>query len=187
MKANVEEDVKKKKSLALKSTQVQEDSETEAELNDEEFAYLTKKFKMHFRKRNFSKKVNNQEGKGEKSNRDTIIYYECKKPGHVKWDCPQRKAISKKKRKAISKKNKKAMKATWDESDESESKSEEEVANLCVMAFGDDDDDNDEPCQDPSPFIVTIVGVMANSKEPRCHKCGKHIEHKYHLIREIVH
>ncbi|XP_038895919.1 uncharacterized protein LOC120084093 [Benincasa hispida] len=136
MKANVEEDVKKKKNLELKSTQVQEDSETEAELNDEEFAYLNKKFKKHFRKRNFSKKVNNQEGKGEKSNRDTIICYECKKPGHVNWDYPQRKAISKKSRKA--------MKATLDESDESEFESEEGVANLCVMAFRDDDDDDDE-------------------------------------------
>ena len=28
---------------------------------------------------------------------------------------------------------------------------------------------------------------MANSKEPRSHKRGKHIERKYHLIREIVH
>ena len=30
-------------------------------------------------------------------------------------------------------------------------------------------------------------GVVANSKEPRSHKRGKHIERKYHLIREIVH
>ena len=28
--------------------------------------------------------------------------------------------------------------------------------------------------------------VVANSKEPRGHKRGKHIERKYHLIREIV-
>ena len=27
---------------------------------------------------------------------------------------------------------------------------------------------------------------MANFKEPRIHKRGKHIERKYHLIREIV-
>ena len=27
---------------------------------------------------------------------------------------------------------------------------------------------------------------MTNSKEPRSHKRGKHIERKYHLIREIV-
>ena len=30
-------------------------------------------------------------------------------------------------------------------------------------------------------------GAMANSKEPRSHKRGKHIERKYHLIRENVH
>ena len=29
-------------------------------------------------------------------------------------------------------------------------------------------------------------GVVANSKEPRSHKRGKHIEQKYHLIREIM-
>ena len=30
-------------------------------------------------------------------------------------------------------------------------------------------------------------GAVANSKDPRSHKKGKHIERKYHLIREIVH
>ena len=30
-------------------------------------------------------------------------------------------------------------------------------------------------------------GAVANSKEPRSHKKGKHIERKYHQIREIVH
>ena len=29
-------------------------------------------------------------------------------------------------------------------------------------------------------------GAVANSKEPKSHKRGKHIERKYHLIREIV-
>ena len=29
-------------------------------------------------------------------------------------------------------------------------------------------------------------GAVAISKEPRSHKRGKHIERKYHLIREIV-
>ena len=28
-------------------------------------------------------------------------------------------------------------------------------------------------------------GAVANSKEPRSHKKGKHIERKYHLLREI--
>ena len=30
-------------------------------------------------------------------------------------------------------------------------------------------------------------GAVENSKEPRSHKRGKHIERNYHLIREIVH
>ncbi|TYK23852.1 gag/pol protein [Cucumis melo var. makuwa] len=30
-------------------------------------------------------------------------------------------------------------------------------------------------------------GAVANSREPRSHKRGKHIERKYHLIRKIVH
>ena len=30
-------------------------------------------------------------------------------------------------------------------------------------------------------------GAVANSREPRSHKRGKHIERKYHLISEIVH
>ena len=29
-------------------------------------------------------------------------------------------------------------------------------------------------------------GAVANSKEPRSHKKAKHIERKYHLIRDIV-
>ena len=29
-------------------------------------------------------------------------------------------------------------------------------------------------------------GAVANSKEPRSHKRGKHIKRKYHLIREIL-
>ena len=30
-------------------------------------------------------------------------------------------------------------------------------------------------------------GAVANAKEPRSHKRGKHIERKYHILQEIVH
>ena len=40
------------------------------------------------------------------------------------------------------------------------------------------------------PSSITIfcdnAGAVANSKEPRTHKATKHIERKYHIIREIV-
>ena len=40
------------------------------------------------------------------------------------------------------------------------------------------------------PKSITVYcdnsGAVANSKEPRSHKASKHIERKYHIIREIV-
>ena len=40
--------------------------------------------------------------------------------------------------------------------------------------------------QSPIVLFCDNSGAVANSKEPRVHKKGKHIERKYHLIREIV-
>ena len=39
----------------------------------------------------------------------------------------------------------------------------------------------------PITLYCDNSGAVANSREPRSHKRGKHIERKYHLIREIVH
>ena len=39
----------------------------------------------------------------------------------------------------------------------------------------------------PMTLYCDNSGAVANSKEPRSHKRSKHIERKYHLIREIVH
>ena len=38
----------------------------------------------------------------------------------------------------------------------------------------------------PVTLYCDNMGAIANSKEPRSHKRGKHIKRKYHLIREIV-
>ena len=39
----------------------------------------------------------------------------------------------------------------------------------------------------PLTLFCDNGGAVVNSKEPRIHKRGKHIERKYHVIREIVH
>ncbi|KAL0549096.1 hypothetical protein IC582_013576 [Cucumis melo] len=39
----------------------------------------------------------------------------------------------------------------------------------------------------PITLYCDNSGALANSREPRSHKREKHIEHKYHLIRKIVH
>ena len=41
--------------------------------------------------------------------------------------------------------------------------------------------------QGPVTLYCDNSGAVANSNEPRSYKRGKHIERKYHLIREIVH
>ena len=38
----------------------------------------------------------------------------------------------------------------------------------------------------PITLYCDNSGAIANSKEPRTHKKGKHIERKYHLIRDIM-
>ena len=38
----------------------------------------------------------------------------------------------------------------------------------------------------PITLYCDNSGAVANSKEPRTHKKGEHIERKYHLIRDIV-
>ena len=39
----------------------------------------------------------------------------------------------------------------------------------------------------PLTLYRNNCGTVSNSKEPRSHKRGKHIEIKYHLIRQIIH
>ena len=38
----------------------------------------------------------------------------------------------------------------------------------------------------PITFFCDNSGAVAQSKDPRNHKKGKHIERKYHIIRDIV-
>ena len=39
---------------------------------------------------------------------------------------------------------------------------------------------------DPMILYCDNSGVISQAKEPRNHRKGKHIERKYHLVREIV-
>ena len=55
---------------------------------------ITRKFKRFMKKKWRGGKQN--VGKGESSKESTIIYYECKKPGHIKAECPLLKKKEKK-------------------------------------------------------------------------------------------
>ena len=133
MKGHIEEESKKKKSIALKSIKV--DSEDEDVLDEDDVAYFTRKYKFFIKtKKQFKKHfTNKKESKGEKSKNDEVICYECKKSGHIRTDCPLLKSSKKSK--------KKTMKATSDDSDESVSGSDEELTNFCFMAHSDKEDE----------------------------------------------
>ncbi|XVF04230.1 hypothetical protein REPUB_Repub05bG0064400 [Reevesia pubescens] len=79
------------------------------------------------------------------SKQDQVMCYECKQPGHYKYECPKLK--EEKGKGSKKKKNKKAMMATWSDSDlsHSDDHDSEEIdakANLFLMA--NDHSSNDE-------------------------------------------
>ncbi|KAH9763597.1 Integrase catalytic domain-containing protein [Citrus sinensis] len=120
----------KKKSIALKASKHESDGESEPD--DEELVMLARRFRKFFKKtgerRNFRNFKNHREKK------EAITCYECKKPGHIRSECP-----------LINKLKKKAMVATWDDSEEESSDEEgsQEVSNLALMAIGENDDLNE--------------------------------------------
>ncbi|MQL98945.1 hypothetical protein Taro_031661 [Colocasia esculenta] len=88
------------------------------------------------------------------------ICYECKKPGHIKAECPKLKKTEFRKKdnsKKFRKYKKKAMAAAWDnhsdsDSESSSSEEEEEKANLAFMA-------NTEDKNFPSFNPMAVSGV----------------------------
>ncbi|GMI97389.1 hypothetical protein HRI_003408200 [Hibiscus trionum] len=86
-------------------------------------------------------------GKNKEEERDQIICYECKKPGHIRSECPQLKMKGFEKKKKL-----KAKLATWSDEESSED-DEHEVANLCLMAL---DEDSSMVISNSSSFDFTF-------------------------------
>ncbi|KAH9801307.1 hypothetical protein KPL71_000976 [Citrus sinensis] len=99
----------KKKSIALKALKYESDGESEPD--DEELAMLARRFRKFFKKTREWKNFRNFKNHREK--KEAITCYECKKPGHIRSECP-----------LINKRKKKAMVATWDDSEEESSDEE---------------------------------------------------------------
>ncbi|MQM03633.1 hypothetical protein Taro_036419 [Colocasia esculenta] len=82
------------------------------------------------------------QAKGETSKNEEVTCFECRKPGHIRPECPELK-----KKKTYSKGNgktskKKALAAWSDEDTSTEEESEEEIANLCLIAKSDHEKDS---------------------------------------------
>ncbi|KAH9679983.1 hypothetical protein KPL71_026357 [Citrus sinensis] len=112
----------KKKSIALKALKYESDGESEPD--DEELAMLARRFRKFFKK--IGERRNFRNFKNHREKKEVITCYECKKPSHIRSECP-----------LINKLKKKAMVATWDDSEEDSSDEEgsQEVSNLALMAI----------------------------------------------------
>ena len=100
----------KTKSIALKV--LKHESDEENELDDEEMAMLIRRFRKFYKKTSERRKFRNF--KNQKEKKESITCYKCKRPGHIRYECP-----------FLNKLKKKAMVATWDDSDEETSDDEE--------------------------------------------------------------
>ena len=87
--------------------------------------------------------------------------YKCKKPGHVKYDCPLYK---------VKRENRRVMVATWSQSeDSSDAEKENEVVSMCFMAFeGKDEvnynlDENEDFMFEYDDFLKAIYKLDENN------------------------
>ena len=154
----------KKKSIALKDQEEKVIEEAKLSNMEDDIALITKRMQKFMMKNKFGGKTYNKrsnykkEGssKEEKENREgakEVTCYKCKKPGHIKYDCPLYKAKKEKRR---------AMMATWSQSeDSSDDESENEFANMCFMAFEDQDkvssdSDDDEVSFEYDELLIAL-------------------------------
>lgn len=128
-----EEKTKKKRSISFKSKIEEEESE---DSSDGHIALITRKF---MKKKKDEKRKSFKKGGGRKdfNKKEEIICYKCNKAGHFRSECPNLSKFVKRKE------NKKATLVAWGESDLSfeDKKEENEVANLCLIAKEDSDEE----------------------------------------------
>ena len=161
----------KKKCIALKGQEEKVVKEAKLSNMEDDIALITKRMQKFLMKNKFGGKTynkrNNYKKKGpskeEKENREgakEVTCYKCKKPGHIKYDCPLYKGKKEKKR---------AMMATWSQSeDSSDDESENEFANMCFMAFEDQDKvssdfDDDEVSFEYDELLIALCKFGENN------------------------
>ncbi|XP_057444269.1 uncharacterized protein LOC130736454 [Lotus japonicus] len=165
-----DEGLKKQKNIAFKANsskaiqtkEQSEEEETSEEMSEDEQALFNRKFKRMWIKQKKGKGTSRKDNKRESSmkkksfthkgeggsniDKSNITCFECKKPGHIKPDCPR---LAKKSIKKPFYKKKKALAAGWDDSedgseDDDEDEDEDEDALVALMAYAESSDDEED-------------------------------------------
>ena len=129
--------VEGRKKIALKassSSKRQDSDSSSTEEDEEDMGLMVKKFKRWMRKE--------RRDKGKKEKKDTPLKcYGCGEVGHIKPNCPKTKDDQKKKRSF--KKQQKAY-ISWEDSEPETDSSDEEEAQLCLMAKSEEESHSDQ-------------------------------------------
>jgi len=144
-----QEETKKDRGLALKTVE-----EASSESDDEELAFMTRKFRKFFKKTKVGMKAK-QPGRAKNNDREQFTgCYKCGKLDHIVKNCPQLKeeqaaespsrVFRKKSGNNSEKRFARAMMAAWgDSSDEEEESGEEQEGAVALMARSESDSDEE--------------------------------------------
>ncbi|XP_057426099.1 uncharacterized protein LOC130719492 [Lotus japonicus] len=151
---------KENSSKAIQTKEQSEEEESSEELSGDEQALFNRKFKRMWIKQQKGKGTSRKDNKRESSmkkksfthkgesgsniDKSNITCFECKKPCHIKPDCPR---LAKKSIKKPFYKKKKALAAGWDDSEDSsedDDEDEDEDALVALMASAESSDDEED-------------------------------------------
>jgi len=109
----------------------------------------------------------------DKKDRDksSIIYYECKYPGHFKSRCPKLEKGQDKK-KYFKTNEKKGLMSTWEDLDDTSSGKDDEEAYICLMentTFDESESDQEDEVNldDPEVHRKSYHELLSNSSIPQ--------------------
>ena len=141
-----EEGENKKKGLALAANTKESDSEDNESLdeNEEDMNLMVRRFKKFMRHQGKSKQFQNSQKKNQEGNSFNPTCYKCGRKGHIKPECPENQKKHEKMDQRAQKDSKgKRAYVAWDDNDMGSSdESENEEANLCLMAHHEDNEVN---------------------------------------------
>jgi len=132
------------RSIALKAAKHKSKQEPSDESEEENLSLLSKKF-SRFLKRNHNKEANKERYGNKKIsdfNSNNYTCFGCGEQGHIKADCPNKESNEKKSSYKEKKGKSRRAYIAWDENEVSpsnSSSSEDEKANICLIAEGDDE------------------------------------------------